>query len=67
MRKLLILTGIFCGLYAPFELTRVLILMEAGYNVVTPWYIWWEVAAIWLGYIVMVCCLLIYKRGKVEK
>jgi hypothetical protein len=44
------LLAIVCGLYSPFELTRVLLLIRDGYNVVVPWYYPFEIAAIWLGF-----------------
>ena len=62
----LIIAGIIAGLYAPFELTRVLLDLKAGYIPIVPWWIWWEIAAIWLGFIVMVTFLLITGRKSDE-
>ena len=63
----LIIAGIIAGLYAPFELTRVLLLIEAGRNLVAPWFIWWGIFAIWLGFVVMVTLLLIAGRKTDEE
>ena len=65
-RPTFITAGIIAGLYAPFELTRVLLDLKAGYIPIVPWWIWWEIAAIWLGFIVMVTFLLITGRKSDE-
>lgn len=39
-------------LYAPFELTRILLLLNAGYTLSLPWYWVAEIFAIWIGYII---------------
>lgn len=67
----LIIIGLFCGLYAPFELTRVLLDLNAGKHPIVPWFLGWEIAAIWVGFIMLIgClvlyCLLIFKRDKNE-
>jgi len=38
--------------------------MNEGYHVVAPWYVGFEIAAIWLGYFMMIGALLLVKFGK---
>lgn len=36
--------------YSPVELTRILLLINAGHSIVLPWYWIAEICAIWIGY-----------------
>ncbi len=59
----MIILALIFGLYAPFELTRVILLVKAGYHVVAPWYAWYEISAIWIGFVMMIVILLLVNKN----
>jgi hypothetical protein len=59
----LVITAFICGLYAPFELTRVILLIKAGYHPVAPWYAWYDIAVIWIGFVMMIVILLLVNKN----
>ena len=52
VRLIILAVLVFMMLYAPFELTRIILGLQRGLKFYAPWYWVAEIIAIWVGFII---------------